>query len=76
LDNAKAVAPHPEQETLLSFCADVDARVEKRPQQPTVSQQHAQEFIVVDIDVVEARGMKQVIPVNENCHSAAVAELP
>jgi hypothetical protein len=76
LDHAKAIAPHPEQEALLPFSPDIDARIEKRPQQSPVSQQHAQEFVVVDVYVVEARGMKQIISVNENCDPAAVSELP
>jgi hypothetical protein len=76
LNNAKAIASHPEQEALLSFCADIDAGVEKSPEQSPVSQQNSQEFVVVDIDIVEPSGVKQIVTIDKNRHSATVSELP
>ena len=42
LDDAKTVAAHPEQETLLAFRPDIHARIEEGSEQSSVAEQHAQ----------------------------------
>src|SRR6266404_1707788 len=42
LHHAKAVAPHPQQEALLSLGSGIDTRVKESSEQTAVAQQHAQ----------------------------------
>jgi hypothetical protein len=56
----------------LPFRADVDTRVKEGPQQSPITQQHAKQFVVVDVDVVETSGMEKIITVYENCDSSSM----
>src|ERR1700687_4306222 len=76
LNHPKTVAAHPEQEPLLSFRSHVDTGIKECSQQTSVAQQHTQQFIVVNVDVVKARCMKKIVTVDENRDSAAMAQLP
>ncbi len=76
LHDAKAVPAHPEQETLLAFGAGIDAGVEERAQKPAVAEKDAQQLVVIDIDVMKARGVEQIVAVNENGDTSAMPKLP
>jgi hypothetical protein len=56
----------------LAFGAYVDAGVEEGPQQASITQQNTEQFVVVDVDVVKACGMKKIVTVYENCDSSAM----
>src|SRR5205085_7242288 len=76
LYDPKTVTSHPQEKTLLTFGADVDTRVEKSPQQPSIAQKHAQQFVVVDIDIMKPRRVEKIVTVDKNCDPSAMTELP
>jgi hypothetical protein len=76
LNDPETVASHPEKKTLLALSPDVDAGVEKCSQKPSIAEKHPQKFVVIDVDVVKASCMKQVVTVNENCYSPPMTKLP
>jgi hypothetical protein len=76
VDDAEAVAAHPEEEALLALGGHVHARVEEGAQQAPVAQKDAQELVVVDVYVVEPRRVEKVVAVNEYRYSASVTQLP
>src|SRR5687768_192753 len=70
LNHAETITSHPEQKSLLTLGADVDTGVEERSQKPSIAKQHPQEFVVIDIDVMEPRRMKKIVTVNKNRDSS------
>jgi hypothetical protein len=72
LDYTKTIPAHPQKKTLLTFRADIDARVKESPQQPPVAQKDSQQLVVVDVDVVETSCMKKIVTVDKNCDPAAM----
>jgi hypothetical protein len=76
LNYAKAIPSHPQQKTLLSFRPHVNPSIEKSSQQSTVSKEDAKQFVVVDIDIVEAGSMKKVVSINKDRHSPSMSQLP
>ena len=76
LDDAKSVTTHPKKKTLLPLCSGVDARVEESAKQSSITEQNLQQFVVIDVYVVEARGMEEIIAINEDGDSSAMPELP
>ena len=59
-----------------TFRADIDTRVEEGPQQPAIAQKHAQQFVVVNVDVVKPRSVEKIITVDKNCDPSAMTKLP
>jgi hypothetical protein len=76
LYDAKTVAPHPQQKTLLPLGSGIDARVKKGAQKSAVAEKHAQKFVVIDINVMKTRRVKKIIAVDKNCYATAMSELP
>jgi hypothetical protein len=76
VDDAKTVAAHPEQEALLAFGPDINARVEEGAQKPPVAQKDAEKLVVIYVYIVEARCVEKIVAVNENRHPAPVTQLP
>src|SRR5215213_11453545 len=76
LNDPKTVATHPQEKPLLSLGAHVYARVEEGPQQTSIAQQHTEQFVVVDVDIVKTGGMEKIITVYEYCYSTAMTQLP
>jgi len=76
LHDTKPVPPHPQQKSLLPFCADVYAGVEEGAQKPTVAEQDPEQFIVINIYRVKPGRVKKIVSVNKDGYASAMSELP
>jgi hypothetical protein len=76
LNDAETVPAHPQKEPLLAFSTCVNAGIEKRPQQPAVAQQNAEQLVVIYVDRVEARGVEKIISVNKDRNATTMSKFP
>ena len=76
LDDAETVSPHPQEKSLLTFSAYIDASVKEGAKEPAVSEQDTEQLVVIDIDVMKPGRVEKIVAVNENGNPAAVAEFP
>jgi uncharacterized membrane protein len=58
---------------LLAFGSSVNAGVEEGAKQATIAQKQVQEFVVIYVERVETRGVKQVVAVNKDGDAPAIA---
>jgi hypothetical protein len=61
---------------LLAFSTGIDARIEKRAKETPIAEKYAKELIVIDVDVMKPRGVKEIITVDKNSDAAAMSEFP
>src|SRR5687768_7192249 len=76
LHDPKAVAAHPEQKTLLALCPGVDSRIKERAEEPAIPHQDAEQLVVIDVYVMKTRRVEEVVTIDEDGDTAAMAELP
>src|SRR5215813_244652 len=76
LNDAKTIAAHPKQKSLLALGPYINTSVKEGPQQATITQQNPQKLVVIDVDIMKASCVKKVIAVNENRYSATMSQLP
>src|SRR6266568_4133018 len=67
--------PHPQQKSLLSLGAGINAGVKESAKQSAVTQECSQQFIVINVDVMKSRRVKKIVTVDKDCHFAAMTEL-
>lgn len=60
----------------MAFGAGIDARVKERTQEAAVAKQDPQKLVVINVDIVEASRVEQVVPVDKDATRPAVAKLP
>ena len=76
LHDAKTVSPHPQKKALLTFGTDIHASVKERAKKAAVSEQDAEQLVVINIDVMKPGRVEKIVAVNKYGNPASVAEFP
>jgi hypothetical protein len=60
----------------VSFGANIHSGIEESPQQTSIAEQNAQQFVVIDVDVVKTRCVEKIVAVYEDGDQPAMSQLP